>query len=108
MRWPSLVHLPHRRVCLQAGLQVGLHMAADFHAAGLQAPADSTARRCPEVGSAVEAVVPGRGPLRTPRIFPGQALTGQEGWLRKAILPAAAPNRAPRISLGQGLAGQEA
>jgi uncharacterized protein YjbI with pentapeptide repeats len=76
MRWLSQARLPARRVCLQAGLQVeagsqgaDFHaadfqaadfQAADFQAAGLRAPADSTARRCPGVGSAVEAVVPGR------------------------------------------------
>jgi hypothetical protein len=87
-----------------AGLQ-----AAEFHAAGLHAPADSTAHRCPEVGSAVEAVVPGRSPLRAPRIFLGQGLAGQEAWLRKATSRAAAGlSRAPRIFLSQGLAGLEA
>ena len=81
MRWLSPARLLARRLCLQAGLQVeagsqgaGSHaadfqaadfqaadfQAADFQAAGLRAPADSTARRCPGVGSAVEAVVPGR------------------------------------------------
>ena len=95
MRWLSQARLPARRVCLQAGLQVAagsqaadFHVAAgsqaagsqaaDFHAAGLHAPAGSTAHRCPEVGSAVEAVVPGRSPLRAPRIFLGQGLAGLE------------------------------
>jgi hypothetical protein len=114
MRWLSLVHL---RVHLQAGFHVagpqvadfhaGGSQAADFHAAGLQEAADSTAHRCPGVGSAVEAVVPGRRPLRAPQTYPGQ-----EGWLRKAILPAAVPNlthrRARRIFPSQGLASQEA
>ena len=115
MRWLCLVHLPPRRGCLQAGLQVAADFhaagpqAVDFHdAAGLHAPADSTAHRCRGVGSAVEAVVPGRRPLRAPRIFPGLAQTGQEAWLRKATLPAAGLNRAPRIFLSQGLASQEA
>jgi hypothetical protein len=96
MRWLSQARLPARRVCLQAGLQVaagsqaadfhlvadfhaaGGSQAADFHAAGLHAPAGSTAHRCPEVGSAVEAVVLGRSPLRAPRIFLGQGLAGLE------------------------------
>ena len=121
MRWLCLVHLPPRRECLQAGLQVAGFLvaagsqAADFHvAAGLQAadfhaavhaPVDSTAHRRPGVGSAVEAVVPGRRALRAPRIFPGQDPAPREAWLRKATLPAAAPNRAPpranRIFHGQ-------
>ena len=126
MRWLSLVHLPPRRVCLQAGLQVagfqvaagsqaaGFHVvagsqAADFHAAaGLHAPADSTARRCPGAGSAVEAVVPCRGPHRAPRIFPGQGPAPREAWLRMASLRAAGLNRAPRIFLSRAQAGQEA
>ena len=83
MRWLSQARLqarlPARRVCLQAGLQVAAgSQAADFHAAGLHAPAGSTAHRCPEVGSAVEAVVPGHSPLRAPRIFLGQGLAGLE------------------------------
>ena len=110
MRWLCLVRLPPRRGCLQAaGFPVAAGpQAADFHAAGLHAPADSTAHRCPGVGSAVEAAVPRRGPLRAPRIFPGQTQAGREAWLRKATLPAAGLNRAPRIFLSQGLAGQEA
>ena len=126
MRWLSQVHLRPRRVCLQAVLHLAADFhaagspaadfqeaagsqAADFHAAGLHAPAGSTAHRCREVGSAVEAVVPGRSPLRAPRIFLGQAQAGLEAWLRKATSRAAAGlNRAPRIFLGQGLAGLEA
>ena len=73
-----------------AGSQaVDFHAAAGSQAAGLHAPADSTARRCPGVGSAVQAVVPGRRPLRAPRIFPGQGLAGQEAWLRKTTSRAA-------------------
>jgi hypothetical protein len=112
MRWLSLVHLPPRRLCLQAGFQVaagsqaaGFQVVADFPAGvGFHPAADSTARRYPEVGSAVEAVVPGRAPL----IFPGQDPAPREAWLRMASLRAAVPNRAPRIFPGQGLAGQEA
>ena len=98
MRWLSLVHL---QVRLQAGFQAaGFHeaglqvagfraaadsQAADFRVAGLQAAADSTAHRRPGVGSAVEAVVPGRRPLHAAQTFLSQVLTGQEGWLRKVI-----------------------
>jgi hypothetical protein len=126
MRWLFQVHLPPRRLCLQAGLQVAadFHLAAgsqavdfhvaagsqavDFHAAGLHAPADSTAHRCPGVGSALEAVLPGRRALRAPRIFPSRAQAGLEAWLRKATLPAVGLNRAPRIFLSQAQAVLEA
>ena len=95
MRWLSLVHL---RVHLQAGCHVAGPRAADFHAAGLQAAdfraadlqaadfhaaglqaADSTAHRRPGVGSVVEAVLPGRRPLRAPQTFPVQVLMGPAG-----------------------------
>ena len=81
MRWLSRVHL---RVRLQAGFHVAGPRAADFHAAdfhavGLQEAADSTAHRRLGVGSALEAVVPGRRPLHAPQTFPSQVLMGPAG-----------------------------
>ena len=121
MQWLSLVHLLPRRVfpraALHASLRVGYQVAADFHVAagsqavGFQAAADSTAHRCPAVGSVEAAVAPGRRLLRAPRIFPGQALAGLEVWPRiaslRAVLPGRRPLRAPRIFPGQVLAGLE-
>ena len=68
---------PADRVCLQAGLH---------------APADSIAHRCP-AGSAV-GVFPATARLFAPDIS-GQALAGWEAWLRTASLRAAGPTAGP-------------
>jgi hypothetical protein len=109
MQWLSLVHLLPRRVfpraALHASLRVGYQVAADFHvaagsqAADLRAAAASAAHRCPGVGSAAEAVAPGRRLLRASRIFLSQAQVDLEAWLRKQTLPAVGLNRALRIFL---------
>ena len=80
---------------------------AAFRTAGFHPP-DSAVHRCPEVGFAVEAVLPGRRLLSGPRIFPDQDLAGQEVWLRKAASRAAGPNRAPQIFPSQDLVAQGA
>jgi len=106
MRWLSLVRLVLHRP-RRVYLQVALHPCG--RRVGLQAPADSTAHRCPGAGSSAG---PDRPPLRVPRIFPSQVLAGREAWLRTATLRAAGPDRpplrAPRIFPGQALAGREA